>query len=125
MTDREQRTLQGVITGRDICIHVVAEALSSTETPLSEVMTRPPVVCRSGSTVEHAMRIMKTLRLRRLPVVDDKGRLIGVVKLEQVLGQGLVGSSDMCRDLTEAFATSRGANLCLTGRGGLPFASRV
>jgi CBS domain-containing protein len=48
-------------------------------------MTSPPVIVRPEDTVEHAARLMYTRRVKRLPVVDAIGHLVGVISRADVL----------------------------------------
>ena len=60
--------------------HEKADALTA-----GEMMTHPAVTVRPDDTVEHAARMMYTLRVKRLPVVDAGGHLIGIVSRSDVL----------------------------------------
>ena len=51
----------------------------------SDLMTSPPVTVRPEDTVEHAARLMYTRRVKRLPVVDAAGRLVGIISRADVL----------------------------------------
>jgi CBS domain-containing protein len=57
-----------------------AEALTA-----GDLMTHPAMTVRPGDTVEHAARMMYTLQVKRLPVVDAGGHLIGIVSRSDVL----------------------------------------
>jgi CBS-domain-containing membrane protein len=50
-----------------------------------DLMTSPPVIVRPDDTVEHAARLMYTRRVKRLPVVDAVGRLVGIISRADVL----------------------------------------
>ena len=60
--------------------HDKADALTA-----GDMMTHPAVTVRPGDTVEHAARLMYTLQVKRLPVVDAGGYLIGIVSRSDVL----------------------------------------
>ncbi|MBI3456939.1 MAG: CBS domain-containing protein [Candidatus Rokubacteria bacterium] len=49
------------------------------KTRVSELMTRAPVTIRQGATVGAAWTLMRARRIRHLPVLDDEGRLVGIV----------------------------------------------
>jgi CBS domain-containing protein len=63
----------GIFTERDVLVRVVAAGLDPRTTPVSEVMTRNPVVVRSDVTVKEALFVITQRRCRHLPVVDDAG----------------------------------------------------
>jgi CBS domain-containing protein len=73
------KTLVGVITDRDIAIRCVAEGKDS-NTRVRDCMTASKVAtCRENDDVDRAMEAMRTEQVRRIPIVDDRGALIGIV----------------------------------------------
>jgi CBS-domain-containing membrane protein len=50
-----------------------------------DLMTHPPVTAAPDDTVEHAARLMSERRLKRLPVVDANGHLVGIISRTDVL----------------------------------------
>lgn len=75
----------GILTDRDVAVRVVAEARDSTGTLVSEIMTPHPDTVREDASLEDALRLMRAGPFRRVPVVDEKGRLIGLLSLDDVL----------------------------------------
>jgi len=73
--------LIGVVTDRDITVRATAEGLDPLTTHVSDVMTREVVACREDDDVRQAARLMQDAQLRRLLVVDDAGRLTGIVSI--------------------------------------------
>lgn len=73
--------LVGMITDRDIALRVVATGRNPEKTTASEVMTGGIVYCRTHETVEDAIYLMDQKKIRRLPVLDDKKRLVGILSL--------------------------------------------
>lgn len=63
----------GVFTERDILRRVVAEQLDPATTPLSDVMTRDVVTCRTDTKLDDCVAIFTNRRIRHLPVVDEDG----------------------------------------------------
>ena len=76
--------LQGIITDRDILFRVVAEGRDSSKVRVREVMSTNLFTCRETDTVEAAMDIMGSYHIRRLPVLDDGGLVIGIVTLSDL-----------------------------------------
>ena len=73
------RKLVGVVTDRDIAIRVVAEGRGS-DTRVSEVMTSSRLATlRPDSDVDEVMDTMADQQVRRVPIVDDRGTLVGIV----------------------------------------------
>lgn len=71
--------------------HEAAEMIQLiTEYRVADLMTVDPVVVRSDATVDEAEQLMKTYRVTGLPVVDEDGRLVGVIsQTDLVWGPGL------------------------------------
>ena len=70
--------LVGVVTDRDIAVRHVAEG-RMTDSPVRDVMSGGVKTASPGDSVESVMALMGREQLRRIPVVDDRGSLVGVV----------------------------------------------
>lgn len=75
---REGR-LVGIVTDRDVALRLAAEGLDPGTTPVERVMTRDPRTCRPNDRLERVVEVMERQRVRRVPVVDGEGRLVGIV----------------------------------------------
>jgi CBS domain-containing protein len=73
------RQLVGVLTDRDIAMRVVAEGRDTATTSVGHVMTSNVRICRPDDDVDHVMRVMGDEQVRRIPIVDDRGTLVGIV----------------------------------------------
>ncbi len=73
-------TLQGIVTGRDIVLRAVAHCLDPCTTTVSEVMSSTLVVCRPDDSAEETESKMAEHQIRRMPVVDADGRIIGMMQ---------------------------------------------
>jgi CBS domain-containing protein len=71
--------LVGVITDRDIAVKVVAEGRDPKTTKVEEVASTNLVTVDPHQTLDEALQLMGRHQLRRLPVVEDDGRLVGIV----------------------------------------------
>jgi CBS domain-containing protein len=77
--DLRTRHLVGVLTDRDIVVRCVAGQLDVGR-PVAELMTaRPLAIVHVDSKPEEVIGLMNRSRLRRIPVLDDKERLVGVI----------------------------------------------
>lgn len=76
--------LIGMVTDRDIALRVVAAGHDPKTTKAEEIMTRGIVYCRTTETVEDAIHLMDQKKIRRLPVIDDKKRLVGMLSLGDI-----------------------------------------
>lgn len=76
----------GIITQRDILLRVTAEGRDATKIKVGKVMTSPLITTGSDTTLLDAIRTMYQKNVRRLPIVDENGKLIGIVTYRDVLG---------------------------------------
>jgi CBS domain-containing protein len=72
------KKLVGVVTDRDIAIRVVAEGRGG-DTRVSEVMSSRLATLRPDSDVDEVMDTMANEQVRRVPIVDERGTLVGIV----------------------------------------------
>lgn len=84
VVDKEQRPL-GLVTDRDLVIRVLAEHRDPNETTLREVMHRLPHTANEEMPIEEALGIMRCGPFRRFPVVNQEGRLVGILSLDDIL----------------------------------------
>ena len=70
--------LVGVVTDRDLAIRVLAEGKAG-ETPVGEIASQDVVTIDPLQSLEEAARLMAKHQLRRLPVVEEDGKLVGIL----------------------------------------------
>jgi CBS domain-containing protein len=75
--------LRGVITDRDLALRVLADGLDP-ETPVGRVMSTRVVACRADDDLSVAEELMIRNQKSRLVLVDDAGRVIGVMSLADI-----------------------------------------
>jgi len=75
----------GILTERDIAVKLVAKARDAKKVRVKAIMSRPLKTIKSSSTVEEAAERLNGLGVKRLPVVDDGGKLIGIVTEDDLL----------------------------------------
>ena len=73
----------GIITERDLLKRVVAEAKDVNKTRVKDVMSSPLVVVEPGIDLEEAVKLMFQMKIKKLPVVEEK-RLVGLVSLTDI-----------------------------------------
>lgn len=83
----ENDRLVGMITDRDIVLRAVALGLGP-ETPVRDVMSQEIKYCRSDEGIEDVAKQMAQLGVRRLPVIDEDKRLVGIVSLSNMSDGG-------------------------------------
>lgn len=74
----ENRRLLGVITDRDLAIRGLAKGMGP-DTPVSELFTQKPMCCQADTDHKQVEQIMMEVQVRRVPVVDERGAIIGIV----------------------------------------------
>ena len=89
----------GVITERDVMTATLVFGRNPDTTPVASVMARPPVICRDDSTFTELIAIMRGSGLRRLPVVDATGALVGIVTADDVIAAMAELMEDLARAL--------------------------
>ncbi len=82
---RKERPI-GVLTDRDIVVAVVAREADPKSLRVEDVMTRQPVTIPEGASIGSALQEMRRIGVRRVPVVDYRGHLVGVLSLDDVIG---------------------------------------
>jgi CBS domain-containing protein len=80
--DGEQ--LAGMVTDRDIVVRAIAKGKDPRGMPVREVASREPVTVYAEDDLSSALKKMASEQVRRLPVVDDDNRLIGVLSQADV-----------------------------------------
>ena len=84
----ENGRLTGMVTDRDIAIRVVAEGKDPQSTTVGEVASKNLVTIDPEQDLDEALRLMAQHQVRRLPVVEEDGRLVGVVAQADVAREG-------------------------------------
>ena len=89
--------LVGMITDRDIVIRAVAAGLPA-DTPIRDVMTKELKYCFEDDEVEDVAEKMSEIQMRRLPVLNSKKRIVGIVSIgdlarsdDECAGEALAG----------------------------------
>jgi len=76
--------LAGIVTDRDICVAAHNEGLPLRGIHVDQAMSMKVVAARPQDSVESVERLMAAKRIRRLPIVDDDGQVVGVVSLDDI-----------------------------------------
>jgi CBS domain-containing protein len=79
VADQQTKRLLGIVTDRDLAVKVVAEARQIPAVKVEEVMTRNPVTCHADDDLQKALDAMEGHQVRRIPIVDDDGRIVGII----------------------------------------------
>ena len=79
------KKLVGMLTDRDIAIRLVAEGKNPDECEVRDVMSANPKTARADDDVSRVMDLMGREQVRRVPIVDDRGSLVGIVAQADVV----------------------------------------
>jgi CBS domain-containing protein len=102
----EGNTLLGIVTDRDIAVRGVAGGLDPDQDRVSDVMTDGVEVCTADDDAQDVMRLMGELQVRRLPVVDGDGRLMGIVSLADLATRQSADIDRTVREISEPSAVA-------------------
>jgi predicted transcriptional regulator len=78
----ELRQPIGVLTDRDLVIEIIARKVDPAVLTVDDVMTRHPLVARETEELGDVLQAMRTAGIRRVPVADTRGALVGVVAID-------------------------------------------
>lgn len=84
----EQKQVIGMITDRDICIAVATQNRLASDIRVSEIISGKVRSCQPNDDLEDALKTMKKRQLRRLPVTDKDGILLGIISIGDLLNLG-------------------------------------
>ena len=74
----------GIVTDRDVTIRALANGKDVSKLTAKDVMSKKVISCRDTEAAEDAIRIMEKNRVRRLPVLDQAQKLVGMVSLGDI-----------------------------------------
>jgi CBS domain-containing protein len=77
--NEQTKKLVGIVTDRDLTLRIVAEGLDAKSTKVDAVMTRKVVTCRPEDDLQKALDAMSVHQLRRIPVVDNDNKIVGII----------------------------------------------
>lgn len=75
----------GIVTERDVARMIGFSAKFFADMPVSEVMNKPLITVNPHTSVNDAVALMEQKDIRRLPVVDDKGQMVGILTAKDIL----------------------------------------
>jgi len=77
--NEQTKKLVGIVTDRDLALKIVAGKLDAQTTKVDEVMTRKVVTCHTEDDLQKALDAMAEHQLRRIPVVDNDNKILGII----------------------------------------------
>jgi CBS domain-containing protein len=82
--NEKTRKLIGIVTDRDLALKIVAEGKDPKSTKVAAVMTANVVSCLSEDDLQKAMDSMSKNQLRRIPIIDKTGMILGIISQADV-----------------------------------------
>lgn len=75
----------GVLTDRDIVLQVTAPAVDERDVTVEDLMTRQPLIAKEDDDLSEVLQAMRLAGVRRVPVVDVRGSLVGIVAIDDAI----------------------------------------
>jgi CBS domain-containing protein len=97
----EEGSVVGILTDRDVVLALADERFVNGNQRVSEFMTRDPVCLASRDDVDTGLTRMRMHRVRRMPVLNEQGELVGIVSLDDMLmhmGHTLSTAADLVEE---------------------------
>ncbi|MGK3994336.1 CBS domain-containing protein [Sorangium sp. So ce1024] len=99
---RDDGTVVGTLTDRDLALRVLAEHRSASSTRAGDIMTRDVVCCGPDDDLSVAQRLMSERKKSRIVCVDDQKHPVGVISLSDIAARdGGAGSSKLLSSISE------------------------
>jgi CBS domain-containing protein len=77
--NEQTQKLVGIVTDRDLALKIVAKGHDANSTKVEAVMTHKVVTCRAGDDLQIALDAMAEHQLRRIPIVDNDNKIVGII----------------------------------------------
>lgn len=75
----------GVVTDRDLVVEVLATGLDKAAITVGDIMTQELFTVKENTTIHDAINFMRRKTIRRLPIVNDTGELVGIITTDDVM----------------------------------------
>jgi CBS domain-containing protein len=83
----------GIFTERDVLQRVIGEEREPSEITVGEAMTRDVVCCGPDATLDEISELMRSRRIRHVPICDEDGRLMGLISIGDINARHAVHQS--------------------------------
>ncbi len=102
----------GMLSDRDICMAAYTQGKSLAEIPVTVAMARSVLTCKPSDELALAEAMMREARIHRIPVVDDKGAVVGIISLTDIARNALSIGDGKVAIGTQAEVTRTLAAIC-------------
>lgn len=108
----DQQHVIGIVTDRDVCMATYTQGKSPQHIAVHEAMAREVYSCLPDDNITEVEDIMRKRRVRRVPVVDLDGRLVGLISLNDLARESVRQQSRAHKDLTSVDVSATLAAIC-------------
>lgn len=120
--------IAGIVTDRDLCMGAYTQGKPLEDIPVSSVCSTNVITCRADDTLDRAQQLMISHQVRRLPVVEEDGHVIGLLSLSDLAqhahfvttAQGARASAHTLALVMEAVSRSRATKAVVSLRKSQP-----
>jgi CBS domain-containing protein len=102
----------GVVTDRDICMSALFKGKPLSELRVADAMSQQLKTCRPSDSLTDVERIMSQARVRRLPVIDEQGSLVGMISLADLARAAARENTKPTQAITETEVGDTLAAIC-------------
>lgn len=99
-SEQNKRTI-GVITDRDITCRTVAQGKNPLELKAKDCMSSNPITVKQNADIQECVRLMEQHKIRRIPVVDEKGLLCGIVAQADIARKAPNKTAEVVREVSQ------------------------
>ena len=84
-SDKNNGVVIGIVTERDYVRLIGFSEMFLVDIPISEIMSKPLITIRKSASINDAISIMQAKNIRRLPVVGNNGKMVGIITDKDIL----------------------------------------
>ena len=106
VVSRDGSTIDGIVSERDVVRALAAHGNSTLGRDVASAMSTTVATCHGGDTVDQIMSMMTERRIRHLPVVDDDGKMAGIISIGDVV-KARVGQLEIENDQLHDYIQAR------------------
>jgi CBS domain-containing protein len=112
----QERKVIGIVTDRDLCLRIVADATDSRQVKVGDLLSDEIVACHIEDEAQDAADNMAVYQVRRLPVLDNDDRLVGIVSIGDLSREEAIGPEDSGEVLASISEPNEAASSAPAGR---------
>lgn len=107
----ENQCICGIVTDRDVLLRCVACNKDTNQTPVSDIMSCNVCTCKEDDEITNAETKMGQNQIRRLPVCDDKNKVVGILTLGDLAQNDQeIGKQQVCSTLENIYNCQENKN---------------